>query len=69
MQRRFNARDVEVHNRIQNPVDTKIVDELVKKFPDFKHTYYEDGLVDRGIRLVCADRADAASVHRGMCRT
>ena len=43
-QRRFNASDIQVRNRIQNPVDTKIVGELVKKFPDFKHAYYEDGL-------------------------
>ena len=43
-QRRFNASDVQVRNRIQNPVDTTIVAELVKKFPDFKRAYYEDGL-------------------------
>jgi transaldolase len=43
-QQRFNASDVQVRNRIQNPVDTTIVAELVKKFPDFKRAYYEDGL-------------------------
>jgi transaldolase len=43
-QRRFNASDIQVQNRIQDPVDTKIVNELEKKFLDFRRAYYEDGL-------------------------
>ncbi|MGC1687289.1 MAG: transaldolase family protein [Candidatus Acidiferrales bacterium] len=41
---RFNASDIEVIPRIDNPVETKIVDELLLKFPDFERAYTEDGL-------------------------
>jgi len=30
--------------RIDKPVDAKIVDTLLKKFPDFERAYTEDGL-------------------------
>jgi transaldolase len=43
-QRRFNASDIQVQNRIHDPVDRKIVNELEKKFLDFRRAYYEDGL-------------------------
>jgi len=43
-QRRFNASDVEVKPRIETPVDAKIVDTLLKKFPDFERAYTENGL-------------------------
>jgi len=43
-QRRFNASDVTVANRIETPVDGKIVDELLQKFPDFARAYYPDGM-------------------------
>jgi transaldolase len=43
-QRRFNASDVEVVSRIDNPVDPKILDTLQKKFPDFVRAYTENGL-------------------------
>ena len=43
-QRRFNASDVEVKPRIETPVDAKIVDTLLKKFPDFERAYMENGL-------------------------
>jgi transaldolase len=33
---RFNASDVRVAPRIENPVDPAIVSELLKKFPDFR---------------------------------
>ena len=42
---RYNACDVEVTNRIERPVDPRIVDELLKKFPDFRRAYFEDGLM------------------------
>jgi transaldolase len=41
---RFNASDIEVRPRIDNPVDRRIVEELSKKFADFRRAYTEDGL-------------------------
>jgi len=41
---RFNASDIEVRPRIDNPVDPKIVAELLKKFVDFRRAYAEDGI-------------------------
>jgi transaldolase len=41
---RFNASDVEVVPRIDRPVDARIVDELLRKFADFRRAYSEDGL-------------------------
>jgi transaldolase len=43
-QLRYNASDVPVVSRIDKPVDPKIVDELLKKFPDFQRAYSENGL-------------------------
>ena len=43
-QKKFNASDVEVKNRIDDPVDPKIVAELEKKFPDFCIAYDEKGM-------------------------
>lgn len=40
----FNNSDVEVKDRMQNPVDPEIVAELYRKFPDFRRAYDEDGL-------------------------
>jgi transaldolase len=41
---RFNASDIEVRSRIDDPVDPKIVDELARKFPDFRRAYTEGGI-------------------------
>jgi transaldolase len=41
---RFNASDVEVRPRMENPVDPQVVQELSKKFADFRRAYNEDGL-------------------------
>jgi transaldolase len=41
---RFNGSDVCVASRIENPVDPEIVDELLRKFPDFRRAYNEEGL-------------------------
>lgn len=41
---RFNASDIEVVPRIDNPVNPRIVDELLLKFPDFQRAYENDGL-------------------------
>jgi transaldolase len=41
---RLNASDVEVHSRIDKPVAPKMVEDLSKKFPDFRRAYLEGGL-------------------------
>ena len=41
---RFNASDIEVRDRIDDPVDPKVVDELSRKFADFRRAYTEGGL-------------------------
>lgn len=41
---RFNGSDVEVKNRIDDPVDPAILEELLRKFPDFNRAYDENGL-------------------------
>ena len=41
---RLNASDVEVRSRIDRPVDPRIVEELSRKFPDFRSAYSEGGL-------------------------
>src|SRR5579862_3278467 len=41
---RFNASDIEVRNRIDDPVDPRIIKELSTKFGDFRRAYNEDGL-------------------------
>lgn len=43
-QKRYNESDIEVISRIDTPVDPKIVDTLLKKFPDFERAYSENGL-------------------------
>ena len=43
-QKRFNASDVTVENRIDTPVDPKIISELEKKFVDFRRAYDEKGM-------------------------
>ena len=41
---RFNASDIQVQNRIDNPVQPRVVEELHKKFADFRRAYEEGGL-------------------------
>jgi transaldolase len=41
---RFNASDVEIKPRIDNPVDPKIIAELSKKVADFRRAYTEGGI-------------------------
>jgi transaldolase len=43
-QRLFNASDIEVVPRIDNPVPAEIVDSLQAHFPDFRRAYAPDGL-------------------------
>jgi transaldolase len=41
---RFNASDIEVRSRIDEPVRAEIVDELSRKFADFRRANTEGGL-------------------------
>jgi transaldolase len=43
-QRLFNKSDIEIVSRMDNPVPEKIVDELYRKFPDFRRAYDVDGM-------------------------
>jgi len=43
-QKRFNASDIEVVDRIHIPVDEAIVDDLTRHIPDFRRAYDEDGM-------------------------
>jgi transaldolase len=43
-QKRYNASDIEVISRIDQPVAATIVDDLLKRFADFRRAYREDGL-------------------------
>ncbi|MDR1586034.1 MAG: transaldolase [Treponema sp.] len=43
-QQRFNASDVAVENRIDDPVDPEIIAGLEKNFPDFHRAYDEKGM-------------------------
>jgi transaldolase len=43
-QKRYNESDIEIINRIDTPVDPKIVATLLQKFPDFARAYLENGL-------------------------
>ena len=43
-QKRFNASDIEVKPRIDDPVDPEIVDSLTRHFPDFRRAYTEEGI-------------------------
>jgi transaldolase len=43
-QKRYNASDIEVKSRIDTPVEPRVVDDLQKRFPDFRRAYNEGGL-------------------------
>jgi transaldolase len=43
-QLRFNKSDIEVKERIHNPVNPEVVEALYRKFPDFRKAYDEDGM-------------------------
>jgi transaldolase len=43
-QTRYNASDVSVCARIEKPVDPDFIEELLRKFPDFKKAYDEKGM-------------------------
>ncbi len=41
---RYNASDIAVTSRIDSPVDARVVDELLRRFADFRRAYNEDGM-------------------------
>ncbi len=43
-QKRFNSSDITIENRMANPVDPKIVNDLTKKFPDFVRASTDGGI-------------------------
>jgi len=43
-QRRYNASGIDAIPRMDNPVEAKIVETLLKKFPDFERAYTENGI-------------------------
>jgi transaldolase len=43
-QRRYNASDVEIRPRMDEPVAPAIIEELGRRFPDFRRAYAEDGM-------------------------
>lgn len=43
-QKRCNGSDINVESRIDKPVDSVIIEELVSKFTDFRRAFYEDGM-------------------------
>lgn len=43
-QKRFAASDIEIRSRIETPVDRAIVDDLSRRFADFRRAYDERGL-------------------------
>ena len=65
----FNQSDLEVKERMQDPVDPDIVSELCRKFPDFGRAYDENGMTPAGIRFLWRDGPDIAHVHRLVLRT
>ncbi len=73
-QKRFNESDVAVKDRIADPVDPRIIDELSRKFPDFRRAYEEDGMKPgefdtfgatvRTLRQFCRAAEDLAALMR-----
>lgn len=43
-QKRYNASDIKIENRIEKPVSPEIIAELEAKYPDFRRAYYENGM-------------------------
>jgi len=55
-QLRYNASDIPVISRIDEPVDQRIVDELLRKFRDFERAYSENGLTPEEFETFGATR-------------
>ncbi|MDF9828740.1 transaldolase family protein [Parabacteroides sp. PF5-6] len=55
-QKKYNASDVEVKNRIDNEVDPQIIAGLQAKFPDFNRAYDENGMKPEEFELFGSTR-------------
>ena len=64
-QKKYNASDVEVKNRIDDPVDPKAIAELEKKFPDFCRAYDEKGMKPEEFEFYGATRRTLLSFLGG----
>jgi transaldolase len=64
-QKRFNASDVEVIPRIDNPVDQRIIEELSRKFMDFRRAYEEKGMTMNEFDQFAATRRTLRQFIRG----
>ncbi|MDR1419770.1 MAG: transaldolase family protein [Treponema sp.] len=75
-QRKFNASDIKAENRIDDPVDPKIISGLERKFPDFRRALDERGMdsgefehfgaTRRTLLAFLESYADLVSVIRGV---
>ena len=61
---RFNASDIEVRPRIDNPVDQRIVEELSRKFRRFPACLHRGRPLGRRVRFIRSQPPDAPPVHR-----
>lgn len=43
-QKRYNASGITITNRMEKPVNPDIISELEAKYPDFRRSYYENGM-------------------------
>ncbi|MCJ7623402.1 MAG: transaldolase family protein [Anaerolineaceae bacterium] len=71
---KYNNSNIEVEDRMKNPVQTKIIEELKSNFKDFRSAYQEDGLslqefdeygaTRRTLRQFCQATEDLATLIR-----
>jgi len=75
-QKRYNASSITVENRMDRPVDPAIVEQLSRKFLDFRRAYDEKGMspaefegygaAARTLRQFCKATADLAAIVRDL---
>ena len=63
-QKRFAASDIEVKPRIETPVDPRIVDDLHRRFTDFRRAYDPGRPSHRRVRRFCPDPPDPSAIPR-----
>ena len=75
-QKRYNASGIAVENRMDSPVDPAVVEELSRKFADFRRAYDEKGMSPaefdgygatvRTLRQFCKATADLVAIVRDL---
>ena len=60
----FNASDIPVKERMDNPVAPEILDGLLEHFDEFRKAYDEDGLSLEDFDSLWRHRAHPARVHQ-----